>query len=93
MANLLPSASVGRQSEGPDGGFQLLLRRDRVAAITAGHGSDLDVELLRLLIVKVRITGVEVVLLFFGAAFKERRESRRKKLRPQQRAGNDSIGF
>lgn len=51
--NLLPYASVGRQSERPNSGFELPLCCHGVAAIAAGHRSDLDVELLGLLVVEV----------------------------------------
>lgn len=68
VSDLLPQRPVGRQRQRPHGGLQLLLRGGRAAAVAAGHRSDLDVELLGLLVVKVRVAGVEVVLLLLGAA-------------------------
>lgn len=68
MSDLLPQRPVGRQRQRAHGGLQLLLRGGRAAAIAAGHRSDLDVELFRLFVVKVRVAGVEVVLLLLGAA-------------------------
>lgn len=70
--NLLPDPSVGRQGERSDGGFQLFLCGSRVAAIAAGDRSDLDVELLGLLVIKVRVAGVKVVLLLLRAAYRRR---------------------
>lgn len=58
---------VRRQGEGPHGGLQLQLVGGRVAA--AAHGPDLDVELLRLFVVVVRVTGVKVVLFVICAAW------------------------
>lgn len=51
--NLLSCPSVGRQGERPHGGFQLLLSGSGVAAIAAGDRSDLDVELLRFIVIKI----------------------------------------
>lgn len=74
--------SVGRQCECAHGGFQLLLGGGGVAAVAADHWSDLDVEFLGLLVIKVGITGVEVVFLLVGAACRrKKRESRRRSRR------------
>lgn len=67
-----PYPSVWRQGEGPDGGFQLFLGSGGVAAVAVGDRPDLDVELLGLFIVKVRVAGVEVVLLLPRAAWSQR---------------------
>lgn len=75
--NLLSDSSVRRQGQSSHCSFQLLLCGCRVAAVAAGHRSDLDVELLGLLIVKVGVAGVEVVLLLLSAAFRGRGGSRR----------------
>lgn len=69
--------SVGRQGESPHCSFQLLLCGCRVAAVAAGHRSDLDVELLGLLVVEVGVARVKVVLLLLSAAFRGRGGSRR----------------
>lgn len=66
--DLLPQRPVGRQRQRAHGGLQLFLRGGRAAAIAAGHRSDLDVELFGLFVVKVRVAGVEVVVLLLGAA-------------------------
>lgn len=71
--------SVGGQCECPHGGLQLHLCSSRVAA---AHRTDLDVELLGLLVVKVRVAGVEVVLLVLrGAAYGQRAGLRSSDLR------------
>lgn len=75
--HLLPDASVWGQSERPDGGLQLFLCGSGVTATAAGDRSDLDVELLGLLVIEVRVTGVKVVLLLLRAAYRERGWSRR----------------
>lgn len=72
--------SVGGQCECPHGGLQLHLCSSRVAA--AAHRTDLNVELLGLLVVKVRVAGVEVVLLVLrGAAYGQRAGLRSSDLR------------
>lgn len=68
LLHLLSYSSVGRQAEHPDGGFQLFVSVGQVAAATSGNWSNLNVELFGLLVVKIGITGVEVVLLLIRAA-------------------------
>lgn len=76
--DLLPQRPVGRQRQRPHRGLQLFLRGGRAAAVAAGHRSDLDVELLGLLVVEVRVAGVEVVLLVLGAACDRSRRTRQR---------------
>lgn len=78
MFDLLPQRPVGRQRQRPHRSLQLFLRGGRAAAVAAGHRSDLDVELLGLLVVEVRVAGVEVVLLVLGAACDRSRRTRQR---------------